>query len=658
MPPHVLSTLLYAALLHLCCGIARDDASRALQGVSDIVVVFLTSCGVAAEMISQHLKPIPLDIRTVMTRLELDPQYVNHPCCPKCHAVIQGAETSCKSLENSAGSQCGAELYKARSNLRIGSRSVPIARLPVLDVSRWIEQLLQRPGIEDQLDQCLKSSRQTSRSIGSTVTDVQQARVWRNFKDCGQQFTGVSGNLAFSFYLDWFKPFDKTLSGSSASLGALILICLSLPPEERYRLENVCVVSILPGPKEVSIDSINNVLSPVVTQMRNLWDGQMMSTFRGPRTIRAAILGILGDTPAIRKLGGYAWHTSLRPCPFCVVTLDNLHDVNDQPATFGPVQREAAEVYRTETSAKRRAAHVRQTGMRYSVLNDLPYRNPVEHTTIGLMHVAFIGWYKHLFTQVWNIGERASELLTCRPEDGNAQSSDSEDDGAVMQLYDDLLEDDQEDMDWQGEHATDSAASAGEHMSDEDTDDGLADPTRCVFSNEELRKMAKVFARLQLPSHVQALPVRLLTSAAGSLKADSWRVLFTIYLVAAVPEIWASASSRQHDQLDNLFHLISAVNLASAQSVDDRSATRFDNHFISYRRGLDDLYHFGAEKPGRINLHLGSHVGGWMRLWGPLWWTSEWAGERFIGIIGRINNNRRFGSSEHKVRILTEVRHA
>lgn len=85
---------------------------------------------------------------------------------------------------------------------------------------------------------------------------------------------------------------------------------MDLPREERFKLENVFIVGIIPGPDEPK-GNINSFLHPLVSELTDLWDGMIFeNTCLGMYKIRVALLALCCDVPAARKCGGFAGHSA------------------------------------------------------------------------------------------------------------------------------------------------------------------------------------------------------------------------------------------------------------------------------------------------------------------------------------------------------------
>ena len=69
------------------------------------------------------------------------------------------------------------------------------------------------------------------------------------------------------FNVDWFQPFKHSLY----SVSALYMVLMNLPRSERFKLENVTLVGIIPGPHESKL-TINLYLQPLDAKLNLLWN--------------------------------------------------------------------------------------------------------------------------------------------------------------------------------------------------------------------------------------------------------------------------------------------------------------------------------------------------------------------------------------------------
>ncbi|MBW0485804.1 hypothetical protein O181_025519 [Austropuccinia psidii MF-1] len=95
----------------------------------------------------------------------------------------------------------------------------------------------------------LHQHQQSQTPKGSPKCDIWDGLVWRCFTGTrnihNPPLMSIPGALAFSIYVDWFNAHGK--STQLASIGPIMLICLSLPPSERLKPENSHVSGIIPG---------------------------------------------------------------------------------------------------------------------------------------------------------------------------------------------------------------------------------------------------------------------------------------------------------------------------------------------------------------------------------------------------------------------------
>lgn len=64
------------------------------------------------------------------------------------------------------------------------------------------------------------------------------------------------------------------------SVGALYMVILKLPWEEQYKLENIILVAVIPGPKEPK-KTVNSFLAQLIQELHELWDGVPIETSHG-----------------------------------------------------------------------------------------------------------------------------------------------------------------------------------------------------------------------------------------------------------------------------------------------------------------------------------------------------------------------------------------
>lgn len=151
----------------------------------------------------------------------------------------------------------------------------------------------------------------------NTLADVYDGKVWGDFNsEKYNNFLQSSGNLVLSLNFDFFQPFTRT----QYTIGALYLVILNLPREERYKIENIILIGIIPGPKEPSL-TINSYLVPLVLELQDAYKGWIITTVVDSVERTVCICACIGcvtcDIPASRKLCGFLSHIANKGCNKC-----------------------------------------------------------------------------------------------------------------------------------------------------------------------------------------------------------------------------------------------------------------------------------------------------------------------------------------------------
>ena len=232
-------------------------------------------------------------------------QFKRYVCCPTCNALYSFEDCVIKlangQMEPKTHSYirfpthpqrqhrkpCGTSLLK-----RVKTKSGRITLYPRFvycykSIIESLQEMLQQP---DFLRKC-ELWRSEKRNPGE-FTDVYDGDIWKEFlQPDGVPFLSVPNNFAFQLNVDWFKPFKHT----QHSEGAIYMTVMNLPQKERFLQENVILVS------EPSLH-INTFLTPLVTELKQLWKGVLLKNSFGHTVLtRAALLCCSCDIPALEK---------------------------------------------------------------------------------------------------------------------------------------------------------------------------------------------------------------------------------------------------------------------------------------------------------------------------------------------------------------------
>ncbi|KAF7364612.1 hypothetical protein MVEN_00330400 [Mycena venus] len=166
-------------------------------------------------------------------------------------------------------------------------------------------------------------------------------------------------------------------------------------------------------------------------------------------------------------------------------------------------------------------------------------------------------------------------------------------------------------------------------------------PRPKTISTGDFRFIQEVIANTDTPAWVNHVPKNFGEKGAGSIKADEWRLLATIYLPIALVLLWAE----QHGAISSRNHHFPLHKLERARAAACRD---FIKHWLG---NLQALYPHTNTPRTRTNPHVAMHIYDFLLLFGPAlsWWS--FPVERLIGQLGKINSNDHLGG-QHEATIL------
>ena len=256
-------------------------------------------------------------------------------------------------------------------------------------LSKSLDNLLSRLGF---LDKCNAWRRR--RATRGVYSDIYDGSVWKRFVTNG--FLREETSLALQLNLDWFQPFTRR---NNISVGAIYLSILNLPREDRYKLENVILLGIIPNLTHEP-NTLEYLLRPLVEELKIFYkDGIHLP--KTDRLIKCVLICVTCDLPATRKVCGFLGHSAKLGCSRCLLdfgagTTKNVGKGFNKkfwrPRTQHEHRQDVAEVLALEP--RRRPAKEKERGVRYSPLLDLEYYHPIQFCAIDAMHNLFLGTAK------------------------------------------------------------------------------------------------------------------------------------------------------------------------------------------------------------------------------------------------------------------------
>jgi hypothetical protein len=544
---------------------------------------------------------------------------------------------------------CGADLfYECRRICH------PIRRFAFHSLNSWLAQLFSRPGIEDALERTAKASSSPFNNMAD-MSDIQESRLWREFLGPnGEQFSAHSGNLIFGMFVDGINPYGNRQAGKHALVTFMMLVCLSLPVSLRYLPENVFLIGIAPGLKEPSLEQTNQILRPLVEQLKSLWNpGVYLSqTFQHPqgRLIRAALLPFFDYLPALRRSLGFAGHNAKRMCSFCLIDKKDIKNFDKQtwPLRNLVDHRYWVNQSREVPNAKAKKQILSDHGVRYSVLLEHSYWNIVDYHVVDAMHNLLLGILKWHCQRFWLMSDVVDEeepppvssreldqllkdLLKSTIPEPEGSSTPFPEEGSELGIpFAEML------------FGSNTGTSDTDFELGKDWDGNWIPPStgQVILDKDALSAINRHFKKLHIPSWIGRAILALGKASFGRLKADEWRNLFTIQLPLVLPAVWEDGNLANQLLLENFAHLVSFINIALKQTINKELIDKYRYHLQEYMKSCMLLF---PDSPVAPNHHMAFHLPDGLANLGPCraWWSFSM--ERMMGTVLKTTRNNSLG---------------
>ena len=423
--PVIVVVYVLVAVMHIVSGLSLRDCGQLLFSLKLLISLMVEDFRTTDGQGKFLEKSVPSDARTVIRRLALQPSCRVFVCCPKCSSCYpdDGPDSYpefCSSKDPLTQQTCSRRLQKTRI-IRSRQYHTPVRHFYYHNFNDWLGQMLCRPGMEDMMD------RNTSPSSGGVMEDIWDAQGVYELRGAdGHPFirkcADNEGRYLFSFNMDGFNPFQLKQAGRSATVMGLYMVCLNLPPEIRFKPENMFLAGIVPGPHEPSLDKINNFLAPLVDDLLDSYTNGVYYTrtwkYPNGRRTRSALALIICDLPAARQALGFTGPQSANFCLYCKLQLNDINNLD--PGSWMPrtceEHRSLAAQWRDAPSEAQRAEITSKHGVRYSEFLRLPYLDPIRSLCVDPMHAFFLRILSRHCQDMWG--------MDIDIEDGDGGTSD------------------------------------------------------------------------------------------------------------------------------------------------------------------------------------------------------------------------------------------
>lgn len=422
MEPITALVLMLTAVLHLFSMVSHADLRQFILPSLKLLVKMAVGDPVEHN-IRKIPSSIPSDVRTVMTSLQIDPKTKQMVCCPKCFATYTfnnhdpaSFPEFCTFKDTKNSKPCNRRLRP--KDVNSNGMIVPTRQFVYQDIRHWIARMYARPDIETALD-ALNVGPQGE--VPRELRDIWDGSVLREFEGPdGKPFLdkpASEGRLVFGLNMDGFNPYGNKEAGKHTSICGIYLVCFNLPTHLRYRMENIFLMGVVPGPHEPSTHEVNHLLRPLVDDLLCLWEDGIFLTrttkFPFGRRIKCALIPIIADLPAARRVAGLGGHSASYFCSECLLKLEDINnlDVDSWKSRTLEEHRFHAECWKGASTHAERTRIFREYGSKWSEFLRLPYWDPTKFVAIDSMHGFYLRMFQRHIRDVWGMNIKFDDAI-------------------------------------------------------------------------------------------------------------------------------------------------------------------------------------------------------------------------------------------------------
>lgn len=348
----------------------------------------------------EMLRGFPMDARTSAKQLDLPQPTTIYATCPSCCAIYPPLPpTSSKPYQerctwrNIDSKVCDRPLLRRKEGPN-GDSWRAIRRFPFFDPGAYLTGLALRPDLDPYLGYCQADVKDVSH-------DIWDSEFLANFRGADNKPFVGEGRLVVALAIDWFNPYGNREAKKKWSIGAVYMVCLNLPLHLRFRLENVCLIAIIPGPMEPSLELANHFLRPIVDSLKRLYEHGLWvspTPLHPDGQVFHVMLGLLiADLLGLRQIAGFAYPAHRLFCSYCFQTKDKIDQFFPRYPTRDLDQHRAVAMrWRDAGSLAERKEITKTHGVRWSVLQELPYWDPFKQAPVDVLHCLLAVLSKHI----------------------------------------------------------------------------------------------------------------------------------------------------------------------------------------------------------------------------------------------------------------------